>query len=72
MPTYAVKLGDLDLISEEPITAEQRAEVIKQITKNPAVVGNMVAEGLLRFRSHEASPPPLTQRKRPSGPGTGR
>lgn len=49
MPTYAVKIGEIHLVSEEPITAEQRTEVTKRAVEDFKTLSWLQDAGLLKF-----------------------
>lgn len=49
MPTYAVKIGEIHLTSEEPISPEQRREVIMQAVADFKSLSWMAEEGVLKF-----------------------
>jgi len=56
MPRYAVKVGEVLIVAEEPITDEQRREVIRELRRDP--VGT-VASGAV-----EVLPSPVGASKR--------
>jgi hypothetical protein len=49
MPTYAVKIGEIHLTSDEPITAEQRKEVIRRAVEDFKTLSWLQDAGLLKF-----------------------
>ena len=56
MPRYAVKLGEIHLVSDEPITPEQRREIIQTLKKDfdGSALAEMIATdtAVLRLDSH--------------------
>lgn len=50
MARYAVKIGEIQLRSEEPITTEQRREIIEKIKKESyGILIELLRDAVVRF-----------------------
>jgi hypothetical protein len=54
MPRYAVRVAEVLIVSDEPITDTQRREVIRELQRDPAAV---VASGAVELHTVFAAAP---------------
>ena len=46
MPKYAVKIGEIHMVSEEPITAEQKSALMDELRRHPFNVYEMLVDNV--------------------------